>query len=578
MRKRLKGVRGKWSGLLLLALSLCSSAVPTAAQPVPTLSSEHRAEVVERKVTEEAETALKKLPEEKVELPEPQKREAPPPSADIEFTVSKIVLEGNTRVPTEDLERLIAPFENRTVRLRDIDLLSKHIEEVYRGRGFLTAYVYIPPQRLEEGRVRIRIVEGKVGSFQVEGNRFFRKKRILSYVRLKSGEVLKYQNLRKDLERLNENSDRRVRAILREGRVPETTDIIFKVKDQFPLHPGFSYDNQGTRTIGRQRFGFWLRANNLTSLDDVFSVGTVFGKNFGVLYLQHLLPIPQIDARVVSGFSHAQVSAKRDLEPFGVNGTSQTYFSRLEKVFHRGEHWSFGVSGGFEFKESRTKVLSGTFQRNRLRILRIGPVFRQQDRWGASGMKHDFVVGLDWLGAAVFTDPGAVRQGVTPRFFYYRGSAHRVQKLFAGSQAKIRLEWQIPDGKLPAQEQFYLGGATSVRGYPEGDYLADLGLLWGVEYLIPFFLLPEEWKWPGENESLRERIHLFTFLDEGYGRLRGASERESASRHLLGVGGGIQVKIHRNLLGRVAWGYGLGDQPITEGRRNQFHFSLQAEV
>jgi hemolysin activation/secretion protein len=68
------------------------------------------------------------------------------------------------------------------------------------------------------------------------------------------------------------------------------------------------------------------------------------------------------------------------------------------------------------------------------------------------------------------------------------------------------------------------------------------------------------------------------FADEAYGRLRGASTSETDERHLFGVGGGLRIQVYKNIYARVEWGYTVGNRPLTDSRRSQFHFRLQAEV
>ena len=124
----------------------------------------------------------------------------------------------------------------------------------------------------------------------------------------------------------------------------------------------------------------------------------------------------------------------------------------------------------------------------------------------------------------------------------------------------------------------YIGGATTVRGYPEGDYLADIGYILNFEYLIPSYLIPESLQLPYAERPLRQQVQNVLFADFGYGRLRGASARETYSRNLLGIGGGLRVHLYRNIYARTEWAYALGNHPKTAQDRFRFHFRLQMEV
>ncbi|HNV86483.1 MAG TPA: ShlB/FhaC/HecB family hemolysin secretion/activation protein [Candidatus Omnitrophota bacterium] len=560
---------------LLVLLSPPSARAQGPNLPPP--RSANQTFIVEKKVEQEAERPLAKkgkTPEIKDEIAKKKPKELP----QLRFFVSTIELEGNRTLPTEELRPLVLPYEGKEQSMNELSLLTQTIEQEYVRRGYVTSIAYIPAQRIEKGIFKIRIVEGKVGEIKVEGNRYFRTKRILSYARIEKGEILRYQDIRKAITKLNQNPDREVRAILRKGTRPETTDIIFDVKDRFPLHAGFLYDNQGTDSSGKQRFGFTLRDSNLTGFDDILYGGTIFGKDFGAVFSQYMFPLPGLNTKLNAGFTHSQVNPMKTLKPFGVNGISQSYYGKIEHRLISGDRVIVDLNLGMEFKESRTKILSGTFYRERLRILQAGSTVHLQDRWGTTDLDAGAAFGIKGLGAAIYADPANSRQGVTPGFCMLTGNLFRAQRMPWETLLTFRAQFQFPTQKLTSSEALYMGGASSIRGYPEGDYLADEGFIASVEYLVPFFFLPADWKLPKSGTSLQKQIELVTFLDEGYGRLRGPSSTEAANRHMMGAGTGLRIRLYKNIYARTEWAWALGAFPLSGKDRYEFHFRLQAEV
>lgn len=542
---------------------------------IPERSSD-QAEVVERKIRKEVEEARGEEP--RVLEIEEEKQEEPRAVPELRFKVKEIRLEGNRMIPSGEFRRLIAPFESREVTMKELNQLAETIAETYKKRGFLTTTAYVPEQRLEQDILLIRVVEGKVGQLLVDGNHFFRKKQILSYAMFQKGEVLTYQKLRKTLSKMNRNPDRHVRSILERGEKPDTTDVVLKVKDRFPVHGGFLFDNQGVRSSGRKRYGFTLRDNNLTSFDDVLYGGTILGKDFGSVFAQYLLPIPPSDTTLIFGFSHAQVLPKRNLRPFGVNGKSETYTGTVVQRVFENHYLTLDFDAGLEVRESRTKVLSGTFRRERLRIIRFGPTVKELDSWGYTDFRNECSFGIDTLGAAIHADPGNARLGVQPDFFVYRPTLARNQKMPFESRLVFKGSFQLPSHKLSSSEALYMGGASSVRGYPEGDYLADTGFLVSTELRMPSYFFPEDWTLRDSKLPLRRQIELVLFSDEGHGRLRSPSAREVESRTLFGLGGGLRVRIYDQVFARVEWAHVLGHEPLGESDHTRFHFRLQYEI
>jgi len=563
--------------VLLFSLILSSPLPAYAQNQPPPPGSGNQTFIVEKKIEQEARRPLTKkgkAPEIKDEIIREKPKELP----QLRFPVSTIELEGNKTLATEELRPLTRPYEGKEQSMNELSLLAQTIEQEYVRRGYVTSIAYIPAQRVEKGVFKIRIVEGKVGEIKVEGNRYFRTKKILSYAKIGKGEILQYQDIRKAITKLNQNPDREVRAILRKGAQPETTDIIFDVKDRFPLHAGFLYDNQGSDSSGKQRFGFTLRDSNLTGFDDILYGGTIFGKDFGAVFSQYMFPLPSLNTKLNAGFTHSQVNPMKTLKPFGVNGISQSYYGKIEHRLISRDNLFIDLNLGFEFKESRTKILSGTFYRERLRILQAGSVAHLQDRWGTTDLEAGAAFGIKGLGAAIYADPENSRQGVSPGFCMLTGNFFRAQQMPWETLLTAKAQFQFPTRKLTSSEALYMGGASSIRGYPEGDYLADSGFIASVEYLVPFFFLPSEWKLPKSGTPLKKQLEFVTFLDEGYGRLRGPSSTEAASRHLMGAGAGLRIRLYRNIYARTEWAWALGAFPLSGKDRSEFHFRLQAEV
>jgi hemolysin activation/secretion protein len=498
------------------------------------------------------------------------------------FFVLKILLEGNQHISGQDLGGLLHAYENRAITVTDLRKLASGITLRYRKKGFVTSFAYLPPQKVQDGAVRIRIVEGKTGDFHVTGSRYFRKKKILSYLDMKKGQVLRYEDLRRNLVRLNQNPDRTVRAVLSQGKELGTTDVLLNVEDRLPLHAGFTYDNQGNERSGKERFGFTIRHNNFSGGDDILLGGFIFGKDFGAVLAQYGVPSPLFHSKFIGGFRHAQVSPKKDLKPFGVNGVSQAYFAKLERTlfdkYFAKVNFSGDLSLGLEFKESRTKVLSGTFSRERLRLFHIGSSFRELDRWGETLLGNEFSFGVNGFGARVYSASRSTHRAVEPDFFRYRLSLTRSQRMFWQTHSRLRMEYQYSPDSLPFQEAFSLGGASSVRGYPEGDYLADTAFLVNFEYFIPAFFFPADWQFLYSEIPLRNQIELVAFIDEGFGRMRDPLPHAARQRNLLGVGGGFRVKLLKDFFARTEWAYAAGSTLRTDFARSQFHFRLQWEI
>lgn len=565
--------------ILFLAFLLPVSFASESSAAIPPTDTNQQAGVLSEKILEEKKDTLEEItdfPAVEYEPEEGQESTLP----QLEFKVQRILLKGNTIFTTEQLAPDIAPYENQMVTVTRLNELASKIETIYRAKGYITTYVYLPPQEVDDESVTIHVIEGKVGEIKSDGNRYFSDPYILKYSEVHKGEILYYDNIRRTIRSINRNPDLNVRVVLSAGDDFETTDVLFKVKDRYPIHFGASVTNEGTPAIGEENYGFTVRHNNATGNHDTLLLGTAFAKELGVAYAQYLIPIPEIDWKFVGGMSHAQVSPKKNLEPFGVNSASMTYSGRLQRNLYQTEYLLVDFDFGMDVKKSRTRVLSQSFRKEHLNILASGVnmTFINPDGKGNMRLHHEFSWGLPIWGAHVETVPEASRQGVEPDFFRYRVtfSGNRLLN-FGGHRFEWQTRFQIPSNKLPSQEALYFGGASSIRGYPEGDMLADTGVVMRHDYFVPVWFLPANWRVPGQVKPLKDQLELVGFADYGHAEVRGPSALEVSRRDLAGVGAGLRYAISKDIWARFDWGFVVGDRALTEGGDSQFHFRFQYE-
>ena len=141
----------------------------------------------------------------------------------------------------------------------------------------------------------------------------------------------------------------------------------------------------------------------------------------------------------------------------------------------------------------------------------------------------------------------------------------------------IRSQFQIASQPLAPSEQLQLGGAESIRGYPEGDYLADTGAFVNFDWTFPMYIIPKSWKLPGQDTPLRYQIEPVFFVDVGGGTLNKTLPGERNSKFLAAVGGGLRVKFKYFSL-RLDWAGNVGDKPTSGSGPSTFYFTFQSEI
>ncbi len=554
---------------LLATFLLMLFAGPVFAQESPAGSSAARVSQISQRARQ---AVLKK---EKIEEPlvEAEKPEAEKKEG-VKFFVKKITLSDNDFVPEETLRPLIAAYENREITFGEVDTLNLALEGEFRRQGYF-AVIYAPPQRVENQELALQAVISLLEDVHVEDARYFHPRKIYSYWLIPRGKPLRYDKIRRSIDAMNANPDRQVQAVMRPGGEPGTSDIHLKVKDRHPFHVGFGYDNRGTKLSGKKRPGAYIRNNNFLGLDDILMAGVLFGREYGDFYFQYLIPITQWGTRFAYGFTYDQSNPKKEFEELGINGVSQNSDFTLYQQIAQTETFSADTHLGFGYKDSRTDVLSVTSTRDRLRVLNFGAEFRAEDATGTWFHGQDYYFGL---GQYNDDDNRFTSRQAGSSFFKYVMSFGRNQDLPWGIGLTVQSQVQLSPVQLTSDEQFFLGGATTVRGYPESDYGADQAILTNIECKLPvLFFLPQGWTLPWQKEAIKDQVGFFLFYDHGYGRTHDPSEFEKRSFNMQGIGMGITFKMNNTWSARFESGWAIGDQPLTESGKWQPHFQFRAD-
>jgi hemolysin activation/secretion protein len=497
----------------------------------------------------------------------------------VAFKLKNVVLTGNDSIPTESFDPIIAKYIGKEVYLNDLRELAIAIKREYRERGYIAAYVYLPPQSVTDNTVEIAVIEGKLGSVEVTGNKWFSGKVIKRFLRLAPGQVLFYNDLRRALSFLNKHRDVQGKAILKPGKEAKTTDLEISVKDKFPIHIGADVNNIGTQNTGKTRVGFSLSDTNLFGQMDQLSSRFQLGSRTWSVGADYNIPVHSSGTLVGISYTRSHVNVGGAFDNLGIKGNATTYgVYAIQPVLSRS--WvDASMNLGFDWKSVKNTMLGEESGHDELRILNTGVNPEFSDAWGKTFFPNTFSVGLPgFLGASHKNNPSATRPGTGGQFFIYRSSLIRYQRLPADMMYVFRGQMQLTNDALPPSEQLSLGGALAVRGYPEGEYLADYGAYMTNELYVPTYFFPKDWKLPYSTEPVRKQIQAVGFFDFGGGNLRKPLAGEKNNRTLAGTGIGMRIRMFDKVYGRIQWAMPTGSRSQVTGSETAFYYGISAEA
>ena len=198
------------------------------------------------------------------------------PAADdgvVRFDIARFDVSGNTLLPPQQIEQLLAPFTGKTRDFGDVQRALEALEAAYHARGYSVVTIELPEQELNRGVVMLRVVETRIGRVSVKGNRYFDEANIRrSLPALLEGRTPNLKAVSANLKQANESPSKQVTLKLQGSDTDGEVDAMLDVKDESAWKAMANADNTGTEQTGKTHLGFILQHANLFGRDHLASL------------------------------------------------------------------------------------------------------------------------------------------------------------------------------------------------------------------------------------------------------------------------------------------------------------------
>ena len=94
--------------------------------------------------------------------------QAPPGAEEVTLILDRLAIDGVTAYEAQELRPIYQDLLGRQVTLADIFAIAADITTRYRNDGFILSRALVPAQTIEDGIVRITVVEGSVGTVTID--------------------------------------------------------------------------------------------------------------------------------------------------------------------------------------------------------------------------------------------------------------------------------------------------------------------------------------------------------------------------------------------------------------------------
>ncbi len=495
--------------------------------------------------------ALPPTPTPELDIAQPE--QAPEPASDTgpRVHVRAFALGGNHVFDGDTLLPLVADLAGRDLSFAGLQQAAGRITAYYRERGYVLARAYLPRQDIDDGVVRIEVVEGRFGKIELNN-----RSRVLDVAlrqpvaRLQPGDVVRGTDLERSLVLLDDLAGVAARGTLRAGAEAGTTDLVVDV-DNGPIASGsLDVDNYGDVSTGRYRLGASVNVNSPLRLGDQVSLRGLVTDEWQRYYrVAYQIPVGPLSTRVGVAASHMRYRLAGEFSDLDYYGRASVQSAFVAQPLVRGRHLNITAQLQYEHKNlSDTYGIYDVQTDKHVGLWSFTLSGSGDDRWlggGRSSVSVTFGVGRlrsnDALDMNFLTD-------AIGTFSRLNVSALRVQSLGRRFQLYTQFSGQLASRNLDSSEKFSLGGPYGVRAYGLGAGSGDQG-----------------WQASAELRYLAAQgLQLSTFVDAGAVQInKHPWQRESNTRHMQSAGiGAAWYGASRQITLTAAWPLGAAaDSP-----------------
>lgn len=492
------------------------------------------------------------------------------------FEIRSFIVEGNSLFPDKKINDILQPYKGPNRTAQGVETARNALEKAYHDAGYPAVFVNIPEQTVQDGTVRLQVIESKIGKVRVTGNEWYTRSKILRDLpSLAPGKVLYVPLVQKDLERINSGQDFKASPVLSPGTEPGFTDVEIKVEDKLPLHGNLELNNRSTHDTKDLRLNAMLRYDNLWQRDHSVSAQIQTSpedtKEVRLYALSYTLAAPWMADHHIAVYGLRSDSNTTTFgQGFLVTGKGTIFGIRYVVPLAPYEQYAHNITLGFDYKDFQETVGFNTPDTPAMKTpmtyapLSFAYAASLPDPWGMTR----FSSGLNMVFRGLVTDEREFeikRYQAKGNYLYFTDGVERSQKLPAGMSLFVKVDGQIADQPLISNEQYVAGGMASVRGYKEAEALGDNAFHATVEISAPDM---------GPRLGLQGRAQLvpYVFFDYAWVQTIDVLPPTRETINLKGVGAGIRGTVYKNWYYEGSVGFPLANMDYTEKYRERWYF------
>ncbi|NQZ14065.1 MAG: ShlB/FhaC/HecB family hemolysin secretion/activation protein [Alphaproteobacteria bacterium] len=495
---------------------------------------------------------------------------APEGAENIKFNFGGLRIEGASAYGETELTSMYQGMIGTEITLADLYALANRMTLKYRNDGYILTQVVVPPQTIEDGIARLRVVEGFIDNVIIQGDGSQSELDIIQKYasNISTGGPLNIADMERYLLLINDLTGLSARSVISpSASTPGAADLLVILGERDPYEALVGINNHGSRYLGPVQFSGVGVVNSALGFNESITAQLVLAPDSGMELaygsLTYEQPVGPYGTTVSIGGSVTSTDPGFDLRQFDVTGLSQSMTLRVEHPVVRSRTTNIFAHGLFDWRNVDSKNNVEPTRKDRIRAVRAGMKAEFLDRLlgvAVNSVSLQLSQGLDILGSSDEGDANLTRATGDPTFTKANIELQRLQRVTSTVNVLLKGRGQLSNNPLLSSEEFGLGGIGTIRGFDPSEVVGDDGIGGSVEV---------QWDTPVEMAQ------LFGFLDSGTVWNQDATNSGDKRTSLTSTGGGVRLDLPMEVDAEFIAAFPLHRDIQTQGEHDpQFFFSL----
>lgn len=404
--------------------------------------------------------------------------------------VSAFSVVGVTRLSDVEVGNVLKPFVGRELDTAGIHEAADALNKLYRERGYFVAKVFIPPQDVAD-TIRLDVYEGYLDTPGIEvvnkGQRVDTKvvQDILA-AHLKNGDAIHRADYERALLIAEDLPGVTTKSTLYPGAQVGTARLRTTLSDLPLMNGNVDIDNFGSRATGQFRLGSTLYLNSPGGAGDQAVARIVTsGERSNYAYVTYLRPISSTGTRIGASVDYFTYDADYINNLGYSEGNASDLRLYLTHPIIRSRHGNLNIRADVSQLSIDDR---NDLQFNARRKITTATVALHGDddhpwlRTGLTTYNLGVTLGtVDQQGNATYVTADQATAKTDGGFARVNFSGSRLSRLSDRWSVLTKINAQWANANLDSSQRFYLGGGTSLAGYPLGEASGDIGAEYSVE-------------------------------------------------------------------------------------------------